>query len=139
MKSNEDTCTQCKSIVNTNSNGSYSCISCGHDEPSVATNDAGEKQQSVKATLKERGARYGEFKNHAKLSQELKNTFLGHVRDHGHPKLFTDEMIEAIEMILHKLARIANGSPQYIDNFVDICGYSQLVVDSLTKSQNVEK
>jgi len=92
-------------------------------------NDVGEKVQSVEATLKERGSRYGAFKDHAQLSQKLKIVFDDHVSDHGNPSDFTPVISEAIEMIFHKLARIANGDPTYIDNYVDIAGYAQLVVD----------
>jgi hypothetical protein len=40
---------------------------------------------------------------------------------------------EALEMVQHKVARILNGDPGYIDNWVDICGYSQLVVGWLRR------
>ena len=36
-------------------------------------------------------------------------------------------------MIFHKLARIANGDPTYIDSWTDIAGYAQLVVDDLNE------
>ena len=38
---------------------------------------------------------------------------------------------EALEMIVHKIARIVNGDPNYIDNWIDICGYSKLVIDEI--------
>ena len=34
-------------------------------------------------------------------------------------------------MIQHKIGRILNGDPNYDDNWRDICGYSQLVLDEL--------
>ena len=95
-------------------------------------NDAGESTDiSVVDTLKQRGNRYGEFKNHATLSQEFKDIFHAHVVDYGQPAEFTPAMTEAIEMIFHKIARIANGDPTYDDNWRDIAGYAQLVVDEL--------
>ena len=101
------------------------------------SNDAGENTEiSVKETLAERGTRYGEFANHAKLSQHMKMLFNKHVLEHGQPDEFTDTISESIEMIFHKLARIANGDPQYDDNFRDIAGYAQLVVDELQKTGN---
>ena len=100
------------------------------------TNDAGEKLQSTEETLKERGNRYGEFRDHARLSQSLKISLNFHINEYGQPEAFTDIMAEAVEMICHKLARIANGDPAYIDSWADICGYSQLVVDELTKEQS---
>lgn len=38
-------------------------------------------------------------------------------------------------MIAHKLARIMNGDPNYIDNWTDIAGYAQLVVDILEQRE----
>jgi uncharacterized Zn finger protein (UPF0148 family) len=103
------------------------------------TNDAGEKLQSTEATLIERGNRYGEFSEHARISQELKTAFFYHSNTAGADGTgnmgYTDYQREALEMIFHKLARIANGDPTYIDSWADICGYSQLVVDELTKEQ----
>lgn len=34
-------------------------------------------------------------------------------------------------MIQHKIARILNGDPDYVDNWVDIAGYAKLVADRL--------
>jgi len=86
---------------------------------------------STDEILAERGKTYGKFTNHADLSQKLKVTFDTHVREYGNPELFTNSMNEAIEMILHKLARIGNGSPTYIDSWADIGGYSELIVKEL--------
>jgi len=98
----------------------------------MKTNDAGEQVGvSVEATLKQRGNRYGEFKNHAALSQELKDMFYTHVAAYGQATEFTPAMTEAIEMIFHKIARIANGDPTYDDTWRDIAGYAQLVVEEL--------
>jgi hypothetical protein len=38
---------------------------------------------------------------------------------------------EALEMIQHKIARILNGDPDYVDSWTDIAGYSTLVADRL--------
>ncbi len=73
--------------------------------------------------LEERGKRYGKFEDHAVISQGLKNVLFAGC-DKG--KL-DDDMIEALEMICHKLARIANGDPYYADSWVDIAGYAQLI------------
>ena len=93
----------------------------------TSTNDAGEKLQSTEETLKERGSRYGEFKTHAEISQQLKNIMF-----HGSDWDGMQEyQRESIEMICHKLARIANGDPFYDDNWRDIAGYAELVVKEL--------
>ena len=40
---------------------------------------------------------------------------------------------ESLEMICHKIARILNGDPNYIDNWTDIAGYAVLVEQELRK------
>jgi len=86
---------------------------------------------SVEDTLKQRGSRYGTFSNGAKLIQKLKHDFHNHVELHGQSSEFSDSMREAVDMILHKLARIANGDPTYDDTWRDIAGYAQLIVEEL--------
>lgn len=96
--------------------------------PSLSTADAATaKHQSVDATLTERGNRYGKFKDHAELSQQLKEAM--HCAD-GWARLEPD-MREALEMIQHKVARILNGDPTYADSWHDIAGYAKLVDDRL--------
>jgi hypothetical protein len=38
---------------------------------------------------------------------------------------------EALEMMQHKIARILNGDATYLDNWVDLVGYLQLVASRL--------
>jgi len=101
---------------------------------------------NIQYTLKERGSKYGNFKDHAELSQSLQDLIKGHICDingittvkelNNHlPKYMT----EALNMICHKLARIANGDPYYDDSWRDIAGYSQLVVDILAKESDGEE
>jgi hypothetical protein len=82
---------------------------------------------SIEETLKERGSRYGEFKSHAVLSQNLKSIMQS---CKGYQDMTSDKR-EALEMIQHKIARILNGSPDYHDNWHDISGYATLVADTL--------
>lgn len=89
-----------------------------------------EKQYlGVGEILEQRGNRYGEFKTHAEISQQLKNIMFHRSDWDG----MQEYMRESIEMICHKLARIANGDPYYDDSWTDISGYAQLVVDELHK------
>jgi len=99
------------------------------EDSTEATNE--DTPTGIDATLAERGTNYGKFANHAELSQRLKAAFDNHVREQGQPEKYTDSMNEAIEMIFHKLARIANGDPTYIDSWTDISGYSTLIVKEL--------
>lgn len=83
--------------------------------------------------LAERGSRYGQFSDHATLSQSLQRLIFSHM-NRTNPQQLDPYMIEALVMICHKLARIANGNPWYTDSWTDIGGYSQLVVEELSKS-----
>ena len=131
-------------------------ISLGIIEPSVMTNDAFEltydaiellnavepapkpspEASSTEAILAERQTTYGDFTTQAELSQALK----GLVQDayNARPdddRRLEDYQCEALEMILHKIARIINGDPNYIDNWADCAGYAQLVVKELEKTE----
>ena len=97
--------------------------------------DAPEPVHAIDSILAERGSNYGKFSNHAHLAQTLKSVFDSHVRQYGQPELFTDTMNEAIEMVLHKLSRIGNGTPVYIENWRDVIGYTQLAIDELEKTE----
>ena len=87
---------------------------------------------NINDMLKGREGRYGSFEGHAKIAQGLKAVMQ---ERSGWDALAPDQK-EALEMIQHKIARILNGDPNYLDNWVDICGYSQLVVNRLEKEQN---
>lgn len=77
--------------------------------------------------LTERGSRYGSFDSHARITQALKDAMQ---REPGWARL-TPSMRESLEMQAHKIGRILNGDPTYLDSWVDIVGYAQLVVDEL--------
>lgn len=84
--------------------------------------------------LAERGSRYGKFKDHAKIAQELKRALFRHMDQVSKVDPAADQ-IEALEMICHKIARIVNGDPDYADSWQDIAGYAQLVADRLTGTE----
>ena len=44
---------------------------------------------------------------------------------------FAPDQLEAVNMIVNKLARIYNGDPNYSDSWRDIAGYATLVADRL--------
>lgn len=81
----------------------------------------------IAATLEERGSRYGVFSDHAHIAQAIKAILFSR---RPRTELAADQ-VEALEMIAHKLGRIANGDPNYADSWVDIAGYSKLVADRL--------
>lgn len=87
------------------------------------------KGTPVDETLDERAQDYGKFKDGAELMQGIKRLLTDHAARHN--KTFTDDQWEALEMIVHKMARIVNGNPDKVDSWVDIAGYATLVADRL--------
>lgn len=83
--------------------------------------------QDIAATLAERGTRYGEYDEHARITQNLKSVM------HGTPKWATllPHQKETLEMVAHKIGRILNGDPMYHDSWHDIVGYTKLTADYL--------
>ena len=89
---------------------------------------------TIDNTLNERGTRYGAFTGHAQVTQLLKRAMGQHP---GWRKL-QDDQREALEMTAHKIGRILNGDPNYIDSWHDIIGYVRLVEQRLEKEQATE-
>jgi hypothetical protein len=87
-------------------------------------------QHDITQTLQERGSRYGKFKDHAAITQVLKQAIYRHLDQVSKVELAYDQQ-EALEMICHKIGRIVNGDPDYADSWVDIAGYAKLVADRL--------
>lgn len=88
---------------------------------------------SIDSTLNERGTRYGSFEGHARITQDLKNA----MQDTPKWALLEDDQKEALEMTAHKIGRILNGDPNYIDSWHDIIGYVRLVEQRLEREQKV--
>ena len=84
----------------------------------------------INETLKERGSRYGDFKEHAEITHNIKRA----MRASKNWKYMSDDKREALEMIAHKIGRILNGDPEYSESWRDIAGYSQLVVNELHRT-----
>jgi hypothetical protein len=82
--------------------------------------------EDVDKILDERATTYGAFKDVAGFAQEMKNA----IRVCNSTELDDDQM-EALDMIASKIGRILNGDPNYVDSWVDIAGYAQLVADRL--------
>lgn len=84
-------------------------------------------RESIQETLEQRGATHGDFPRQAILSQKLKKL----IKDSKNWNDMTYSHNEAIELILHKLARICEGDAFFIDSWRDIIGYSQLIINGL--------
>ena len=82
---------------------------------------------TIDDTLNERGKRYGVYRDHAQITQDLKLTM------HSTPKWATlaAHQKETLEMVAHKIGRILNGDPNYHDSWHDIAGYAKLSADEL--------
>lgn len=83
---------------------------------------------NIDETLKERGTRYGEFIDHARISQNIKEA----MKDSKNWESLSPDMKEALEMCAHKVARILNGDPVYVDSWHDIIGYVRLIEEKLS-------
>ena len=93
------------------------------------------ESKSISEILAERGKRYGSFDGNASISQSLKHQMAA--QDNW--VTLQDDQREALEMIAHKIARILNGDPNYVDNWVDIAGYAKLVSDRLSNQLTAEE
>ena len=83
---------------------------------------------NINEILAERGKTHGDFKDHAKLSQNLKEV----ARSSKNWANLQDFQKEAIEMSLHKLARILSGNAKYIDSWRDMAAYIELARGELS-------
>ena len=87
----------------------------------------------VAKTLEERGTRYGVFTDHARVTQRLKLVIASELNIRS--KDLEHDQQEALDMICHKIGRIVNGDPNYIDSWTDIIGYTRLVEKRLIAEQ----
>jgi hypothetical protein len=83
--------------------------------------------------IKDRRGTHGNFYEQSWLSQELKKIARQGVRWDD----LTCMQKEALQMILHKLSRILSGDPNCVDHWLDIQGYSQLIIDRLDNALGV--
>lgn len=99
---------------------------------------------SIENTLAERGNRYGDFTDHARLCQDLKGVMASFAVVQNTPNSVAVHFPwgdlpathkQALEVIADKIARILSGDPNYADNWHDIQGYAKLVEDRLPKPE----
>jgi hypothetical protein len=107
------------------------CGACSEDAHSFeklrAIHEKSKVPQDIAATLAERGNRYGDFSEHARIAQAIKAA----MADSPNWATLAPDQKETLEMIAHKAARILNGDPNYHDSWHDIVGYTKLVADRL--------
>lgn len=83
---------------------------------------AKKKTKAVSATLAQRQKTHGSFTDHSKSSQDLKKV----LKQGKNWNNLSDVQKEALEMIVHKIARVLSGNPNEPDHWHDIGGYSAL-------------
>jgi len=88
--------------------------------------------KDINFILEERGSSYGDFGSQALISQNIKAA----MRHSPNWQKLPADMKESLEMVALKIGRILNGNPTYADSWIDIVGYTQLVVDRLERGQN---
>lgn len=87
---------------------------------------------SINETLQNRGTKYGDFRGHARITQNIKIAMSESV---NWKRLSADKK-ECLEMVAHKIGRILNGDPCYKDSWHDIVGYVTLVDNTLEDEKN---
>jgi hypothetical protein len=94
-------------------------------------------KDQIDLLLNGRGSKYGKYDNMAKLTMALSDVFFAHMQHYGvtEPAKLTDSQRVGLHMIFLKLARIGNGDPNCVDNWVDIAGYAKLIADELEKNE----
>jgi len=85
----------------------------------------------IDAILKERGGRYGSFGHVADTYRSLMHSYEIGMRRGNQGLSRPADADVAVHMILMKIARIACGNPNHLDNWDDIQGYAKLVADRL--------
>jgi hypothetical protein len=88
---------------------------------------------TIANTLEERGTRYGDFPTHARITQHIKLA----MANSRNWSILPNDQKEALEMIAHKIGRILNGDPKYVDSWHDIAGYAKLVEDELIRQESM--
>lgn len=88
----------------------------------------------VNAILQQRGARYGDFRDHALVAQSIKRAYSTSPNYDALPDMHR----QALEVIADKIARILTGDYNYDDNWIDIQGYARLVQERLPLPSKVD-
>ena len=86
---------------------------------------------SIENTLRERGSRYGDFTDHAQLSDDLQRCCERAPNWAGLPAW----QRWGLRILLDKVARMLTGDPSYVDNAHDMVGYSKLIEDRLLAAE----
>jgi len=86
----------------------------------------------IKKVLQTRAGTYGEYRDVSQISQDIKKV----IKNSRNYPLMPAYMVESLELIANKLARILNGDPLYDDSWRDISGYCTLVLMEIEDLEN---
>lgn len=89
----------------------------------------GEVKPNTTEILNQRQSQYGDYADVATITQTIVNS----LQTGASYSQLSDAQKTSLFMIANKMARAVNGDVTYKDNYEDICGYSQLVLDELNK------
>ena len=81
---------------------------------------------NIQEVLNDRAITHGSFEDYAETMADLTQAI--NSRMHG----LSNVQTQALFMILSKIARIINGNPNEIDHWVDIVGYTTLVINYIS-------
>ena len=87
---------------------------------------------TIEETLQDRLKTHGEFREHAVVTQNLKDC----VRPLTNWRKLSLSQREALDMIAHKIGRILAGNPNEPDHWHDIAGYASLVERELRENSH---
>lgn len=79
--------------------------------------------------ISNRAGSHGNYPDNAAIAQYIKDV----IRTGPSYASMTPVQRESLDLIATKLARICAGDPNFVEHWIDINGYSQLVVMDLTK------
>ena len=85
------------------------------------------EDKKLATVLSARRDKYGPFINNATISQGLKEI----LHSSSNWEAMPPDMREALDTIVHKISRIVEGDFNYDDSWIDISGYSTLIVERL--------
>lgn len=82
-------------------------------------------EQKIEETLSQRGSTYGDFRENARIGQNIKKA----MRDSPNWHVLPPYIAEGLELIALKISRLLSGDPLYYDNYHDLVGYAKLIED----------
>lgn len=82
---------------------------------------------NMQEMLEDRKVQHGDFNDHARIAQELKDV----MRKELGWSVLTSTQKEGLEMIQHKIARILAGNPDHADHWQDVEGYARITRERL--------